>query len=77
MSFMGESLTPNVQVLSVDYSSDNHSSIYLLRLEHIYEKQEDQLLSTSASVTLQVPTRENRATLVLLLFFAFFLRVRL
>ena len=50
-----ESLTPNVQVLSVDYSSDNHSSVYLLRLEHIYEKQENLLLSTPATVSLKVP----------------------
>ena len=30
-------------------------------VEHIYEKQEDQLLSTPASVTLKVSTRGNRA----------------
>ena len=32
-------------------------------VEHIYEKQEDQLLLTPASVTLKVHTRENRAAL--------------
>ena len=38
----------------MDYSSDNHSSVYLLRLEHIYEKHESQLLSTPATVKLKV-----------------------
>ena len=38
----------------MDYSSDNHSSVYLLRLEHIYEKYESQFLSTPATVKLKV-----------------------
>ena len=36
-------------------------------VEHIYEKQEDQLLLTPASVTLKVSTRGNRAAHVFLL----------
>ena len=38
----------------MDYSSDNHSSVYLLRLEHIYERHESQFLSTPATVKLKV-----------------------
>ncbi|XP_070185670.1 lysosomal alpha-mannosidase-like [Littorina saxatilis] len=52
-SFLNKPLPNNVQVLTLDYTSDNHSTVYLLRLEHFYEKGESPILSTAATVKLQ------------------------
>nr|KAG5709688.1 hypothetical protein BaRGS_027713 [Batillaria attramentaria] len=52
-SFLRDSLPPNIQVLTLDYTRDNDTEIYLLRLEHIYEAHESKILSTTASVSLK------------------------
>lgn len=52
-SFLRESVTPNIQVLTLDYTRSNATDIYLLRLEHIYEAHDSVILSTTASVSLK------------------------
>ncbi|KAL8591118.1 hypothetical protein ACOMHN_056178 [Nucella lapillus] len=53
-SFLRGSLPANVHVLSLDYTyNNNNATVFLLRLEHFYEKKESPIRSAPATVSLK------------------------